>query len=210
VILLAGDFSPAGYSFSERLLDFSPAMTIPSFIVLAAEVVESGDKLGQIVKTFGVHSSLFISQLVSFLIVCLILKKFAYGPLLEMLETRRARIADGEAKLVEIETKLAESEATTAALIATANDDAKRLITEAKTSAANIGEQKAQEAVTEAKNIIAKAEKAAQAERAAMSAELKQEFGRLVVATTSQVSGKVLTPEDQARINQETLTSVQN
>jgi len=185
-------------------------MTIPSFIVLAAEVVESGDKLGQIVKTFGVHSSLFISQLVSFLIVCLILKKFAYGPLLEMLETRRARIADGEAKLVEIETKLAESEATTAALIATANDDAKRLITEAKTSAANIGEQKAQEAVTEAKNIIAKAEKAAQAERAAMSAELKQEFGRLVVATTSQVSGKVLTPEDQARINQETLTSVQN
>lgn len=184
-------------------------MTIPSFIVLAAEV-ESGDKLGQIIKTFGVHWSLFISQLISFLIVCAVLKKFAYGPLIGMLETRRARIADGEAKLVEIETKLAESEATTAALIATANDDAKRLIGEAKTSAANIGEQKAQEAVAEAKNIIAKAEKAAQAERAAMSAELKQEFGRLVVATTSQVSGKVLTQDDQARINQEALSSVQN
>ena len=43
-----------------------------------------------------------------------------------------------------------------------------------------------------------------------MSAELKQEFGRLVVATTSQVSGKILTQDDQNRINQEALSSVQN
>ncbi len=179
------------------------------FYVLA----ESGgllDTAVEIGRNFGWKPAYFIAQVINFVLVLWVLKKFAFGPIQGILEQRSARIAEGEAKLVEIETKLAESEATTAALIATANDDAKRLITEATTSAANLGEQKAQEAVAEAKNIIAKAEKAAQAERTTMAAELKQEFGRLVVATTSQVSGKVLTADDQARINQEALTSVQN
>ena len=90
------------------------------------------------------------------------------------------------------------------------NDDAKRMITEAKDSAVTLGEQKTQEADSKAQNIIAKAQEAAKAERVQMAADLKKEFGRLVVATTTQVSGKVLTQGDQDRINQEALSSVQN
>ena len=71
-----------------------------------------------------------------------------------------------------------------------ANDDAKRMITEAKDSAVTLGEQKTQEADSKAQNIIAKAQEAAKAERVQMAADLKKEFGRLVVATTTQVSGK--------------------
>ena len=37
-----------------------------------------------------------------------------------------------------------------------------------------------------------------------MLAELKREVGRLVVDTTARVTGKVLTPEDQQRLAQET------
>ena len=40
--------------------------------------------------------------------------------------------------------------------------------------------------------------------RAAMLAELKREVGRLVVQTTTTVTGKVLTPEDQRRLAEET------
>jgi F-type H+-transporting ATPase subunit b len=42
-----------------------------------------------------------------------------------------------------------------------------------------------------------------------MRAELKKEFGRLVTATTAQVTGKVLTDEDQRRINEEALAKVE-
>jgi len=84
------------------------------------------------------------------------------------------------------------------------------MITEAKDSAVTLGEQKTQEADSKAKGIIAKAQEAAKAERVQMAADLKKEFGRLVVATTTQVSGKVLTQDDQDRINQEALLSVQN
>ena len=43
-----------------------------------------------------------------------------------------------------------------------------------------------------------------------MAAELKQEFGRLVVATTSQVTGKTLDDSDQKRINDEAVLSINN
>ena len=39
--------------------------------------------------------------------------------------------------------------------------------------------------------------------------ELKREFGRLVAATTAQATGKILTPEDQRRINETALAKVE-
>jgi F-type H+-transporting ATPase subunit b len=183
----------------------------PIFELLAATppVEADGGVAGEIFRAFWIDWPFFISQCVSFLIVAFLLKKFAFGPIQAMLEQRRSRIAEGEANLVRIQQQLADSEKTTAAAIAKANEDAARLINEAKTSAAALSEQKAQEAISSAQQILAKAEAAARAERAAIAAELKKEFGRLVTATTTQVTGKILTSDDQARINQEALASVE-
>jgi len=159
-------------------------------------------------KTFGLHGMFLVAQVVNFILVILVLKKFAFGPIQEMLEKRHDRIAAGEEKLKHIEKQLAESEATTAATIAKANEDARRLINEAKEGATAFTEQKAQEATSQAQQILAKAEAAAKADRERISAELKREFGRLVADTTSQVTGKVLTKDDQDRINQEAVASV--
>jgi F-type H+-transporting ATPase subunit b len=177
--------------------------------ILAEAAVEQAGTLETIQKTFGLNAPFFIAQVINFFLVIFVLKKFAFGPIQAMLEERRGRIAAGEAKLKQIEQQLAESERTTAAAIAKANEDAARLVEEAKTSAAALSEQKAQEAIASAQQILAKAEAAAAAERAQIKAELKQEFGRLVTATTAQVTGKVLTSDDQARINQEALASVE-
>ena len=49
-----------------------------------------------------------------------------------------------------------------------------------------------------------KARQAAEAEHARMLAELRREVGRLVVQTTAKVTGKVLTPDDQQRLAEET------
>lgn len=160
-------------------------------------------------KQFGIHGQLLFSQIVGFLVFAFLLKKFAFGPIQQMLEQRKLRIAEGEEKLKRIEKQLADSEATTAAAIAKANEEAVRLINEAKEGAHAFTEQKSQEAIAHAQQILAKAEAAAQAERAHISAELKREFGRLVAATTAQVTGKVLTADDQKRINEEALAKVE-
>ena len=180
--------------------------------LLAAAVETTGEHAGiltTIKEKFGLNGPFFIAQVINFFLVVFVLKKFAFGPVQKILEERRNRIADGESKLAKIEKQLADSEIATAAAIAKANEDATRLINEAKTSAAALSEQKAQEAIASAQQILAKAEAAAQAERAAIKAELKNEFGRLVTATTAQVTGKVLTDEDQKRINNEALVSVE-
>ena len=182
----------------------------PTFDILAAVAsVESEGALGDITRTFNITWPLFISQCVSFVIVAILLKKFAFGPVQAMLEQRRGRIAAGEAKLQQIERQLAESEATTAAAIAKANDEAVRMINEAKQGAANFTEQKSQEAIAQAQQILIKAEAAAKADRDRLAADLKREFGRLVASTTSQVTGKVLTADDQKRINEDALARVE-
>ncbi len=185
-------------------------ISILNFIAEAAPAVDAdAGVLEDIQTTFKIYWPLFLSQCVSFTIVAILLKKFAFGPIQTMLEQRKNRIAEGEEKLKRIERQLAESETTTAAAIAKANEEAQRLITEAKESAAALSEAKAQEAISTAQGILAKAEAAAKAERAQIAAELKQEFGRLVTATTAQVTGKILTADDQSRINSEALAKVE-
>lgn len=169
----------------------------------------SDNPLTEISRTFHLNTANFVAQVISFVIVLILLKKFAFGPIQAMLEQRRARIIAGEEKLKQIEKQLAESEITTAAAISKANDEAVRLINEAKESATVFSNQKSQEAIAAAQQILAKAEAAAKAERAAIKAELKSEFGRLVASTTSQVTGKVLTADDQKRINEDALAKVE-
>ena len=178
-------------------------------ITLLAAVAESPGVLETISKTFGLNVPFFLAQVLNFVLVIFVLKKFAFGPVQAILEQRRGRIAAGEEKLKHIEQQLAESATTTAAAIAKANDEAVRMVNEAKQGAATFTEQKAQEAIASAKQILAKAEAAATADRERLVAELKREFGRLVVATTSQVTSKVLTDDDQRRINEDALARVE-
>ena len=151
-------------------------------------------------ETFGVNAPLFISQLIAFTIVALLLKKFAYKPVLDMLEQRKTRIAEAEANAEKIKSELAETESARDKILEEARSEANRLIEETRSAAAELKEAKTQEAISSAEAIIAKAQEAAIAERDKLMAELKQEVGRLVVETTCKVTGKVLTAEDQQRL----------
>lgn len=172
-------------------------------------ILAEGNPFTKLINDFGVTWPLFIAQVINFLIVLFVLKKFAFGPIQAMLEQRKNRIAEGEEKLKRIETQLSESEERTTAAIEEANLTSKRLIDEAKESAANLSEQKTQEAIASAQGILAKAEATAKSERDQMVAELKQDFGRLVAATTANVTGKVLNDDDNRRINEEAVASIQ-
>ncbi|MEO0018357.1 MAG: hypothetical protein RLZZ522_1640 [Verrucomicrobiota bacterium] len=170
---------------------------------------EGANAVSELFGKFGVNWPFFIAQVICFILVMIVLKKYAFGPVQVMLDQRRDRIAEGENKLKQIERQLTESAATTAAAIAKAHEEAVRMISEAKQGAAAYSEQKSQEAIAQAQQILVKAEAAAKADRDRLSVELKREFGRLVIATTAQVTGKVLTADDQKRLNEAALTEVE-
>ncbi len=178
-----------------------------SLILLAAVAAEAGNEpnqIEQIAKTFGVDRPHLIAQIISFCIVAFLLHRFAYKKVLVILETRRQKIAEGLANAQKSKEELAKAEATREEILAKANTEANRLIEEGRAAAARIQEQETQKAITEAAQIIAKAQEAAVLERSRTMTELRRELGRLVVETTGRVVGKVLTPQDQQRLAEET------
>jgi F-type H+-transporting ATPase subunit b len=164
--------------------------------------------MGEIFNTFGVTWGKFLAQVIIFVAVYMILKKYAFGPITAVLDERKRRIAEGEENLKKISADLAAAEEQKQALLDAANASANRMVSEAKESAEAVGEAKKQAAVNEASQIIAKSREASQLEREQLLAELKRDFGRLVIDTTSKVTGKVLTSDDQERINKETAAQV--
>ncbi len=169
-------------------------------IFLAASALDSARET---LDTFGWNLKLFLSQVISFVIVALLLRKFAYKPVLAVLEQRRQQIADAQLNADKIRQQLAEAEQRHSEILAQANTQAQKMIDEARESAEHVAERKQQEAVVAAEQILAKAREASAIEHERTMTELKRELGRLVVNTTAKVTGKVLTADDQRRLQEE-------
>ncbi|MDB6065026.1 MAG: atpF [Pedosphaera sp.] len=157
-----------------------------------------------IVKTFGLEKHQFIAQVISFCLVAAALYFLAYKRILQVLEERRQRIAEGLANADKIKAELARTEVSRQEILSNANTQANKLIEEARAAAARVQEQETQKAIAAAEQIVSKAREAAAQDHARMLAELRREVGRLVVDTTTKVTGKVLTTDDQKRLAEET------
>ena len=169
--------------------------------ILAAD--SFGDMVKQTGETFGFDTKIFLSQVISFVIVALVLRRFAYKPILAVLEERRQRIAEGLLNAEKIKQQLAEAEQRHAEILSKANAQAQKMIDDARESASHVAERKQQEAVAAAEQIMAKAREASAIEHEKIMTDLKRELGRLVVDTTAKVTGKVLTADDQRRLQEE-------
>ena len=161
------------------------------------------DTVRDTADTFGWDPKLFFSQVVSFIIVAYLLKRFAYKPILAVLEQRRQQIAQAHLNAEKIKQQLAEAEQRHAEILAKANAEAQKMIEEARSSASHLSDRKQQEAIAAAEQILVKAREASAIEHERTMESLKRELGRLVVDTTAKVAGKVLTPEDQRRLQEE-------
>lgn len=175
-------------------------------LALVAEA--GGGPVEQIARTFGVDWPQLIAQTISFCIVCALLYRFAYRPVLRILERRQKLIAQGLADAQQSKAELAQAEAQRHQLLVETNAQANQLIQEAHASAERVRERETQRAIAGAEEILAKARDAAQREHTRMLGQLKHELGELVVQTTARVTGKVLTPQDQQRIVEETTTQI--
>lgn len=162
------------------------------------------DIIGDTARQFGVDWPHLIAQMISFLLVALLLHRFAYKPILRTLDERRQRVAESLANAEKIKQELARVEAARQEILQQANAQADQLIQEARAAAARLQQQETQRALAAAQQILDRAREAAAAEHARMLAELRREIGRLVVQTTAKVTGKILTPADHQRLVEET------
>lgn len=152
----------------------------------------------------GIEWKILVAQTISFSIVFFVLWRFAYRPIFAMLQARREKIAEALANAEKTKADVARTEVERQKILADAGDRANKLIEEGRQAAARVREEETQKAIAAAEQIVTKAREAAVQERAQMLAQLKREVGRLVVQTTTSVTGKILTPDDQRRLAEET------
>lgn len=140
-----------------------------------------------IVGTLGLKTDVFVAQLVNFLIILLILWRWAYKPLLKVLEDREARIKKGLDDADAVAVKLADIEKEHAAVLRTARDEASNVIKEAH----GIGEAKREELLAKSREEISKlvtdARKKIADERQEAADQLKKEISALVITTAEMV-----------------------
>ncbi len=178
--------------------------TMNTLFLAAAESTGESGVVQKIVETFGWNPTLFFSQVVSFCLVAFLLNRFAYKPILTVLEERRQKIAESLANADKMKVELANAQAKAQEILTQASQQATKAIEEARAAAAKVQEVETQKAIASASDIIAKAKQASEAELIRMKAELRKEVGRLVVTTSAKVTGNILTAEQQARLADDT------
>jgi F-type H+-transporting ATPase subunit b len=171
--------------------------------LLLAEEGRTG-RAAEIARTFGVDWIHLGAQVISFCIVCFLLYRFAYRPVLAMLEQRRKQIAEGLSCAEKMKADLADAEQRREEILHQAGAQADKIIAEARIAAERLLQRETQRASAAADQIMAQAREAAVRDRDRIFVELRHEVGHLVVETAAAVTGKVLSDDDQRRLAEET------
>lgn len=86
----------------------------------------------ELIKNFGLDLVLLAAQIVNFLIILYILRKFLYKPILKTLEKRKLLIKEGLDKTEEVRIRLEETIEKEKRILKTAQEQAKIILEEAK------------------------------------------------------------------------------
>lgn len=148
-------------------------------------------------KDFGVDPRLLAAQVVNFLLLLFILKKFLYGPLLKVLDERKQKIALSLKQAEEIEVKLQKTEEEREKTLEKALLEAQQIINDATNSSKEIIADAHSKAASDIELMIVKATEAISLDREKMQQELRGELADLVVKSLEKITGKVLNKKDQ-------------
>ena len=148
----------------------------------------------------SVTPGLMIWTIVCFLIALFVLKRYAFGPIQQMIDERRARIraAIDEADRVRNEARQLLEEHRK--LIASARHDAEDILAEARRVAESMRERVKEETDAERQRRIEETRKQIEAETQRALDAIRHEVAVLTLEATAKVTGKVLTEGDHKRL----------
>lgn len=139
------------------------------------------------IQALGINAPVLITQVINFLILFLVLRWLLYRPVTELLDKRRAAIAEGVEAAARAKQELAAADATAAETVAKAKIEARTLIDQARMTAEQASAAIVARAEEQAVRTVDQAKQQADQERLAMRASLEQELGGLVVAAAGRI-----------------------
>lgn len=148
-------------------------------------------------EALGINLGFFIVQVLNFVILAVVLYAWAYKPILQMLDERKAKIAQGleDARVAGEAKSKAQAEADK--IIANAQAEVNRKITEATQRAEVAAREVTAAAEAEKAKILKGAADDAEAERARVLGDLRSQVSMLALAAAQQVIGDVLKKDEK-------------
>lgn len=155
------------------------------------------------INSLGINGKLLIAQIVNFLILLFLLKRFLYGPIVKMLDSRSRTIKKSLDDAKRIEEELKKTEEKNAEYLARAQTDAKKMVEEAKKSASEEAKRITVLAEKRASELKDKALAEISEEKENAKSEIRREAASLIALATEQVIEKRLTErEDEKMISE--------
>jgi len=135
---------------------------------------------------------LFFWTLLAFLTVFLILRKFAWKPIINSLGEREKGIAESISTAERVKTEMSQLKADNEKLLAQAREERTAMLREAKETRDKIVGEAKEQAKTEANKIIIDAQQQIMQQKAAAIAQVKNEIGSLAISVAEQILRKQL------------------
>ncbi len=150
----------------------------------------------------GINSGYLLAQIINFLVIALILGAVIWRPLVNMLDSRSAKIQKGLEDAAASANARRNAEAEAEKIQAQARADVNRAIEEARSRGEEVGRQVEAEARAEADRIRAEAQQRANEERDRQLADLRGQVAAIAIAVAQRLIGESLDANrQQALIN---------
>ena len=161
-------------------------------------------------EALGINLGLLIVQIIAFTIVFLTLNAWVYKPMLNMMETRKQKIAQGleDARVAAEARANAEKEA--AKVIAEAQTEASKIVREATERAASAGNDVKAAAAAEAAKAREAAIAEAEVERNRILGDLRGQVASLAIAAANKLVGEALDEKKQRALLDEFFSGVKS
>jgi F-type H+-transporting ATPase subunit b len=149
-------------------------------------------------NSLGIDWKLLLAQIINFLILFLILRKFLFAPIVKMLGERKDKIAKGLKDAQSAQERLDEASAEAKKVVSKAMHEAQTIIASAKKEAEDQKNKIIAEAQEKATKTIQEAKERAKAEEDKLVAHSKSRLGELVVVALEKILG---TTQDEKSID---------
>lgn len=160
------------------------------------------------INSLGINAKLLIAQIINFLILLFLLSKFLYRPIVNMLDSRTKTIEKSLADAKKIEEDLKNTEETSQASLAQAQEEAKKIIGDAKKSADEEAKKLILLAEKRSSEIGEKAKAEIQEEKEKAKLEIRSEAASLIALATEKVIEKKFSAEDDTKLIKEIIGQV--
>lgn len=162
----------------------------------------------EIFEKLGINGALLISQIVNFVLLMLLLKKYAYGPVLRMLEERSQKIAKSLEDAERIEEELKNAEETKAQEIRKAKEEAAAIVKQAYETAAQSEQKAIDDTKRKTQEIVTKAKEEIQSEKEKSVKQAEQEIADLAIRIAEKIIKKNLDSDAEKKLAEETLAKI--